>query len=223
VGPSCAHLSLYLGLRGSAAELGLSGTNQWLYADADLDGSFARFGRDPGAPFPGVYLSFASAKDPTFLDRFPGKATMEAVTMGPYATFARWAGSRPGHRGQEYEELKQGLQERLLALVEARLPAIRGRVEVAELSTPLSTRHFAGHPSGEVYGLESTPRRFELDIPVRAPLPGLFLTGADVATSGLTGALMGAALCASAILKENTIAAILREPDRRGGRGGATT
>ena len=39
-------------------------------------------------------------------------------------------------------------------------PSDPGRIEVAELSTPLSTRHFAGHPSGEIYGLEATPRRF---------------------------------------------------------------
>ncbi len=211
IGPSSAHLSLYVGLRGTAAELGLTGTNQWIYGDADLDRSFERFGLDPGSPFPLVYLSFASAKDPTFLDRFPGKATLEAVTMGPYAPFARWEETRWHHRGPEYEELKARLAERLLAVVEARCPSIRGRVEVAELSTPLSTRHFAGHPHGEIYGLESTPRRFEAALPVRAPLPGLFLTGADVATSGLTGALAGAALCASAILKENTIARILKE------------
>jgi len=223
IGPSAAHLSLYVGLRGTAQELGLSGTNQWLYDGPDLDGSFERFGRDPAAPFPLVYLSFASAKDPTFQDRFPGKSTLEAVTMGPYAPFARWEDSRWRHRGPEYEELKAQLRERLLAAVEARLPGVRGRVEVAELSTPLSTRHFAGHPHGEIYGLEATPRRFEADIPVRAPLPGLFLTGADAATSGLTGALAGAALCASAILKENTIAAILKDPDRRPSAAGAVT
>lgn len=222
VEPSAAHLSLYVGLRGTAAELGLSGTNQWIYEDADQDGSFRRFARDPDAPFPLLYLSFASAKDPTFLARFPGKATLEAVTMGPYAPFARWEGTRSGHRGAEYAELKERLRERMLAAVLARLPGIRGRVEVAELSTPLSTRHFAGHPHGEIYGLEATPRRFEADIPVRAPLPGLFLTGADAATSGLTGALAGAALCASAILKENTIAAILKEPDRPRPAGGRT-
>jgi all-trans-retinol 13,14-reductase len=211
IGPSCAHLSLYVGLRGTAVELGLTGTNQWIYADADQDGAFTRFSRDPDAPFPLVYLSFASAKDPTFLDRFPGKATLEAVTMGPYAPFARFEGTRWHHRGPEYEELKERLRQRLLEVVEARVPAARGRVEVAELSTPLSTRHFAGHPHGEIYGLEATPRRFEADIPIRAPLPGLFLTGADAATSGLTGALAGGALCASAILKENAMAAISKE------------
>jgi all-trans-retinol 13,14-reductase len=142
--------------------------------------------------------------------------------MGPYAPFARWEGTRWRHRGPEYDDLKDRLRERLLALVEERLPAIRGRVEVAELSTPLSTRHFAGHPHGEIYGLASTPRRFEVQVPVRTPLPGLFLTGADAATSGLAGALSGAALCASAVLKENTIAAILKEPERLPAAAGGT-
>ncbi len=223
VGPSAAHLSLYLGLRGTAAELGLEGTNQWVFEGPDLDGAFSRFSRDLEAPFPVVYLSFASAKDPTFLDRFPGKATLEAVTLGPWSAFARWEGTRWNHRGAAYEDLKSRLAGRLLAAVEARVPSVRGRVEVAELSTPLSTAHFAGHPRGEIYGLEATPRRFEADIPVRLPLPGLFLTGADAATSGLTGALGGALLCASAILRENTFAAVLKEPDRRRATTGVPT
>jgi all-trans-retinol 13,14-reductase len=118
--------------------------------------------------------------------------------------------------------LKERLRERLLAVVESHLPQVKGRIEIAELGTPLSTRHFAGHPHGEIYGLAATPRRFAADIPVRTPLPGLFLTGADAAMSGVTGALAGAALCASVILKEDTISAILKEA--RAGRavsGGA--
>ena len=209
--PSPAHLSLYVGLRGTAAELGLTGTNLWLFDGPDLDRSFERFERDPDAPFPFVYLSFASAKDPTFLDRFPGKATLEAITLGPWAPFAPFEDSRWQHRGPGYEALKERFRERLLRVVEAQLPQVKGRIEVAELSTPLSTRHFAGHPRGEIYGLAATPRRFSAHVPIRTPLPGLFLTGADAAMSGVSGALAGAALCASAILKENTLSAIVKE------------
>jgi all-trans-retinol 13,14-reductase len=219
---SPAHLSLYVGLRGTAAELGLTGTNLWLHEGPDLDRSFDRFERDPGAPFPFVYLSFASAKDPTFLERFPGKATLEAVTVGPWALFSPWEATRWHHRGPEYEALKERLRERLLAVVETQLPQLKGHVEVAELSTPLSTRHFAGHPHGEIYGLAATPRRFSADIPIRTPLPGLFLTGADAAMSGLTGALAGAVLSASAILNENTLSAIVKETRAgRAANGGA--
>ncbi len=212
VPPSPAHLSLYLGLRGTAAELGLTGTNLWIYGDADQDAAFERFERDPEAPLPVLYLSFASAKDPTFERRFPGKATLEAITMASWGWFERWRDTRWGHRGPEYEAVKSGLRERMLAAVLARLPQLAGRVEVAELSTPLSTRHFAAHPSGEVYGLAPTPRRFEKDPGVRTPIPGLFLTGADAGTAGLAGALAGAALCASVILRENVMAAIAKEP-----------
>jgi all-trans-retinol 13,14-reductase len=208
---SPAHLSLYVGLRGTAAELGLTGTNHWIFDGPDLDASFERFERDPDAPFPFVYLSFASAKDPSFLDRFPGKATLEAVTVGPWRHFAEFEGSRWQHREPGYHSLKDRLRERLLGVVESHLPQVRGRVEIAELSTPLSTRHFAGHPLGEIYGLAATPARFEADIPVRTPLPGLFLTGADAAMSGVSGALAGAAICASAILRENAFSTIARE------------
>jgi all-trans-retinol 13,14-reductase len=213
VAASPGHLSLYLGLRGTARELGLDGTNLWIYDDPDHDRAFERFERDVEAPFPGIYLSFPSAKAPPFETRFPGRATMEAITMGTFAPFAHWEETRWAHRGTAYDDLKARLRERLLAAVEARLPQLKGRIELAELSTPLSTRHFAAHPRGEIYGLAATPRRFEADPPVRTAIPGLFLTGADAAMSGLTGALAGAGLAASAILKENTLAAIRTETD----------
>ena len=66
--PSTAHISLYVGLAKSDAELGLSGTNLWVYPSFDHDANVRRFThdfpRDIEAPFPGVYLSFPSAKDP---------------------------------------------------------------------------------------------------------------------------------------------------------------
>ena len=208
--PSAGHLALYLGLAGTDAELGLSGTNLWLYADGDLDGSFERYMRDPDAPFPWVYVSFPSAKDPTFAARRPGRSTVDVLAPAPFEPYARFADARWRHRGEDYEALKARMAERLLSVVKARLPQLDGRIEVAELSTPASTRHFTAHPRGEIYGLAPTPRRFEFDLPVRTPLPGLFLAGQDAAVLGVTGALMGGVLAASAVLRENTLAAILR-------------
>jgi all-trans-retinol 13,14-reductase len=85
--PSVAHLCLYVGLKHTAEELGLNGTNLWIYPDADHDANFARFIRNPEVPFPTVYISFPSAKDPTFQDRFPGRATIEVITLAPYEWF----------------------------------------------------------------------------------------------------------------------------------------
>jgi all-trans-retinol 13,14-reductase len=44
----------------------------------------------------------------------------------------------------------------------------------------------------------------------QTPVRGLYLTGADVATAGVGGALLGGALTVSAILRRNVIEAVLR-------------
>jgi all-trans-retinol 13,14-reductase len=208
--PSPGHLALYAGFRATDADLGLDGTNVWAYRDADLDGAFDRFEADPGAPFPGVYLSFPSAKDPSAATRMPGRATVEAITVAPWAHWARWEGTRWRRRGDDYDAWKARMSDRLLEALLAERPRLRGRVDHAELSTPLSTRHFAGHPRGEIYGLAAVPRRFTRGPPVRTPLPGLLLAGQDAGMLGVTGSLFGGVLAAAALLREDTVAAILR-------------
>ena len=83
VGPSVAHLSLYVGLKGTTEELQLKKTNFWVYQNHRHEENFERFEADINAPFPVVYLSFPSAKDPDFNRRYPGHSTIEAVTLGP--------------------------------------------------------------------------------------------------------------------------------------------
>ncbi|MBL8910418.1 MAG: NAD(P)/FAD-dependent oxidoreductase, partial [Archangium sp.] len=64
--PSSAYLCLYLGMNATDAELGLTGTNLWLHPHEDFDANIERFENDVNAPFPVLYLSFPSAKDPDF-------------------------------------------------------------------------------------------------------------------------------------------------------------
>ncbi|MEM9057984.1 MAG: NAD(P)/FAD-dependent oxidoreductase, partial [Pseudomonadota bacterium] len=64
VQPSFAHLGIYIGLKHTAEELGLPKTNYWIYPDNDYDAAVQRFLDDENAPFPVVYISFPSAKDP---------------------------------------------------------------------------------------------------------------------------------------------------------------
>jgi all-trans-retinol 13,14-reductase len=209
--PSVSHVSLYVGLRGTADQLGLRKGNLWLYPGDDHDASVERFVADPEAPLPVVYLSFPSAKDPDFQRRHPGKATIEVVTLAPYSWFSKWSDTRWGRRGDDYDTLKRRIADRMLEALYRECPQVRDAIEHCELSTPLSTRHFAGHPAGEIYGLAHTPARFEQRwLRPRTPIPGLFLTGADVASAGVAGALSGAALAASAVLGRNMLAASVR-------------
>lgn len=204
--PSLAHMSLYVGLRGTDGDLGLETPNLWIYPGEDHDALYEGYRSDPARPFPVVYVSFPSAKDPTFARRCPGHSTIELVTFAPYERFARWAEERWRRRGTEYEELKERLSERLLEVLYEHVPSTRGRVALKELSTPVSTRHFANYAHGEIYGVAHTPARFEnRALRPRTGLPGFYLTGQDISTCGVGGALVSGFLTASVILRTNLL------------------
>jgi all-trans-retinol 13,14-reductase len=206
-----------VGFRRSAEDLGLPKTNFWLYPGFDHDANVEAFERDPEAPLPVVYTSFPSAKDPSFGKRYPGRATVELITLAPFERFARWKDAPWRRRGDEYEALKQRLTDRMLQRLEEQVPGLREQIDVAELSTPLSTRHFANYDHGEIYGLEHSPDRFaERALRPRTPIRGLFLTGQDVATCGIAGALASGYLTASAIVGRNLLA--VGSKGRRSGR-----
>ena len=208
VPPSMAHLSLYVGIRQSAADLGLNGTNLWISPSADHDANLDRYAQDPSAPFPLLFISFPSAKDPEFEQRHPGRATLEVVTTAPYSWFEKWQDTRWKRRGDDYEALKCGLASRLRMELEKHVPAVAGQIDHAELSTPLSTRNFMNYEKGEAYGLSATPARFELRaLKPQSPIRQLYLTGQDVVSLGVTGALFGGVICASSILRRNLMTA----------------
>jgi all-trans-retinol 13,14-reductase len=201
VKPSIGHLGVYIGLKGSAQELGLPKTNYWIYPGNDYDGDLDRFLANPHGPFPVVYLSFPSAKDPDFERRHPGRSTIEIVAPAPYEIFERWATSTWGKRGDDYEALKQSFGERLLEHLYDKLPQLRGRVDYWEVSTPLSMQHFCGYGRGELYGLDHDPERLRQGwLRPRTRIPGLWLTGQDVMSCGVAGAMMGGMASATAIV-----------------------
>lgn len=180
----------------------------WIYPNAEHDANYARFIADPEQPLPGVFISFPSAKDPAFAGQWPGRATIEVVTLAPFAWFERWEDTRWKKRGADYDAFKQRLADRLRAELEKHVPAVRGKIECCELSTPLSTQHFANFHRGEIYGLSLTPERFRSRaLGVRTPVKRLYLTGADACVPGVVGAMMGGALAASAVLRKNVTTA----------------
>jgi len=209
--PSISHICLYAGAEGTASELGLAGTNLWVHAGVDHDANLQRFFSDPDSEFPAVFISFPSAKDPEFDTRFAGRSTIEVVTFAPYDWFTRWERTHWRKRGKDYENFKMALQSRLLEVLYRYVPSVRGRIVHAELSTPLSTRHFTSHANGEIYGLAHTPARFQLRaLGPRTPIRDLYLAGQDAAICGVTGAVTGGILAASAALRRNLFTAVTK-------------
>ncbi|OGQ22157.1 MAG: FAD-dependent oxidoreductase [Deltaproteobacteria bacterium RBG_16_71_12] len=208
--PSVSWYALYLGFKHTDEQLGLTGTNLWLYPDEKHDDNVRRYTEDPQAPFPVVYASFPSAKDPDFAQRHPGRATVDLVTMARWQWTERWQGTRWRHRGADYDAHKRHVTERLLEALYAQRPQLRGQVDVAELSTPLSAAHFGGFARGELYGIDHGPARYTSPLRPRTPVPGLFLAGADVATAGVAGALLGGIMAGGAILGLRVLGEVLR-------------
>ena len=137
--------------------------------------------------------------------------------MAPYAAFAGWADTRWKRRGEEYEALKQSLAGRLQQELERQVPAVAGNIGCAELSTPVTTRHFMNYASGEIYGIAATPERFAMrELGARTPVRGLYLTGQDAASLGVVGALFGGVVSASAALGKNLMGAVTKPLATRG-------
>ncbi len=212
--PSTAHISLYVGLDETAESADLQPTNLWIYPHHDHDRTVQASRRDPDAPLPVVYVSFPSAKDPTWRDRRGATATLEVISFVDYERFSRWENERWRKRGSEYEEVKAGYSERLLDALYAHVPQVKGKITYHELSTPLSTRHFTNHPDGEIYGLNFTPERFaQRGLGPRTRIRGLYLTGQDTVAHGIVGALFSGVVTASVVLGRNVIADVRRRSE----------
>ena len=198
---SAAHLCLYCGFRGDAETLRLPKTNLWLYPNGDHDANVARFQADDKAPLPLIYVSFPSAKDPSWDRRYPHKSTVEIVAPTNAAWFRRWEGTQWQKRGADYEALKSRLADQLLEALFKQMPHLRAALDFHELSTPLSTQWFQSNQQGEIYGLDHGLQRFDPGgVHPATRIKGLYLTGADVVTAGVGGALMGGVMTCCALL-----------------------
>lgn len=211
VQPSVGHIGVYIGLKGTAEELELPRTNYWIYPSNDYDAALDEFLDNHDAPFPVVYISFPSAKDPDYENRHPGTSTIEIVAPAPYEWFEKWRDETWAKRGDEYEALKARIGERLMAYVYDKAPQLRGKVDYYEVSTPLSTNWFGGYQQGELYGLAHTRERLKQDwLRPKTTIPGLWLTGQDILTCGVTGAMMAGLITTMSMVGARKMAPLMK-------------
>jgi phytoene dehydrogenase-like protein len=193
---SMSTTSIYIGFKSSPAVLGFKGENHWLYDGLDHDALNRESGDLLEGRVPIAYLSFASLKDPK-----AGKHTAQIIAPIDYQHFAAWRESTWKRRGQGYEALKANIAQNFLDLAEKHYPGFKALVDYYEVSTPLSIETFTGHYAGGIYGIPAMPERFaRTENRIKTPIKGLFLTGADVVSLGIVGALMGGVMAAAAQL-----------------------
>lgn len=210
VKPSTAHVCIYIGIKESNSTLQLPQTNYWIYPSYDHDQNLRTYFQNPEAPPPVTYISFPSSKDPDWEKRFPGKSTLEIIGVAPYEWFEKWKGTPWNKRGEGYSDFKEKLAQPLFENLYKYLPQVKGKIDHYEISTPLSTQHFCNYEKGEIYGLDHTPERFAASwLRPHTPLQNFFLTGQDIVSDGIGGALMAGVLTASAITRKNLMKDIM--------------
>ena len=189
---SSASLCVYAGFKGTAEELGLNTTNLWIYQDGDHEKNLADFRSGETKKFPLIYVSFPSSKDPDWDNRYPGKSTVEIVTVADMDEYEAWNGTTWNQRGEDYEAKKDQLAKDMMEVLFKRLPQLRDSLDYYELSTPLSTQFYQLNQQGEIYGLDHFVERFKQPfLHPQTPVKNLYMTGADIMTAGVGGGLMG--------------------------------
>ena len=128
---------------------------------------------------------------------FPGiksgdaHATAEIISFVTPEAFERWEGTRPKHRGRDYEALTSSMARALIDLAESAVPGLTDAVRYVEVGTPLTVEHYTSHEGGCFYGLPLTPERFHADLGTPStPITNLILTGQDAGMPGIVGAAM---------------------------------
>ncbi|MBE9140189.1 NAD(P)/FAD-dependent oxidoreductase [Nodosilinea sp. LEGE 07088] len=187
---SICNVTVYLGLSDDPRKLGFRGENHWIYESLDHNATYRQRRQWTGeTPAPQCYVSFPSLKDPQAQAH-----TAEIITWVDYDTFQPWKAQPWLHRNDAYQQMKQRMAQSLIAQVDRHYPGFADLVIYTELSTPLTNEHFTAHPKGGIYGLAIAPERFAPQnagwTRVETPLPGLYLTGADIYMGGIVPAMM---------------------------------
>ncbi|XP_065662016.1 all-trans-retinol 13,14-reductase isoform X3 [Hydra vulgaris] len=205
-------ISIFVGLDGSNEELNLQATNTWAFTNTDFDKSLDEYFALPKEhaglkDIPLLFISFPSSKDPSWNERYPGKSNCTIVTFANWEWFGQWENEKKRKRGKEYEEIKMRIAERCWEQTLLYYPQLRNRRIYFEVGTPVTNKYYLGSNKGEIYGLDHSLDRFSLETIAKlrpcTKIPGLFLTGQDIATAGFAGALHSGLLTASAILSRN--------------------
>ncbi len=196
--PSLCHFSLFLGFEGDIEAAGATRSNHWIYDSWSTETLWSDLATQPEPP--GLFVSFASLKDPAHEPGPRQQHAGELVAFADWSMVEPWATLDHDKRGPDYAAFKTRVEDAMLALFARQFPRLAPLIVLRELATPLATAWITGHEHGAFYGLENTPRRAtSRALRMKTPIPGLYLSGQDVATPGIFGAMWGGLLAAASV------------------------
>jgi len=202
IGPSVQHMYCFVKLKGNPEELNLRSSNFWIYPHGDYEKVISEFLDDPlNAPIP-LFMGFSCMKDPDWSKKYPNYSNAIILTQAKKEWFEAWEDEQCMKRGKDYENFKNHIGERMLEEGLYRFyPELREKVVHYNIGTPLSTQYYLNACDGESYGLDMNYYRLTKAVELRPKtnIKGLYLTGQDICSLGVTGAMMAGVLTANVI------------------------
>ena len=124
----------------------------------------------------------------------------------PYSVVAKWADTKTGHRGADYEVWKEWHIQKVLARMEQLYPGFQDKIAYRFASSPLTIRDYYGEPDGALYGLfKDCENIMQSQISIYTKVQNLLMTGQNVNLHGFCGVPLTAINTAEAIVGLNTI------------------
>ena len=200
--PSVQHMYCFVKLKGTPSELNLRSSNMWIYPHGDFDTLIEDFLKDPlEAPMP-LFMGFSCRKDEDWEKNFPEYSNAIILTQVDKNMFNEWENEKCMKRGIDYTLLKEAIGERMLEEgLFKYYPELRDKVECTTIGTPLSTQFYLDVANGESYGLDMNEYRLleAIELRPKTNIKNLYLSGQDICTLGITGAMMGGVLAANVV------------------------
>lgn len=185
-------VNVYVGLKDDPRTVGMDSGNYWFADSYDHDAIVNDDRETDGIQYGYGFLSSSSLRDSTC-----SQHVAQIIFMSNYESWQSWSDQPWLRRDDMYMSRKDAIAQHAINLIDKRLPGFRDLVDYHEVSTPLSVEHCAGHSGGAIYGLPCTPQRFKGGgLHVQTSIKNLLLSGSDVGTFGIVGAMMSGLMAA---------------------------
>lgn len=136
---------------------------------------------------------------------------VDLLTPMPLDSCDAWKDTCIGHRGEDYEAMKERMADECIALADQLIPGI-AKYEHRYTSSPLTWRDYTFTPQGSAYGMRKD-YHFPLQtiLSPRTPIPNLLLTGQNLILHGIHGVTMTTLYTCAEVLGRDKIWNIVKE------------
>lgn len=197
--PSAQFMFLFVSLQGYQGVLPTH--NMWIYPNTNFDSidTYMQNSKD-GLQFSEHRPYFISSASSKMGSQENGTITVLTTSKPHYYKTWQHLTHKQRSNHAEYLAWKQDFGAMMLTTLYKHFPDIKSSVVHTEVATPLTVKHYLGASSGEVYGnIPSVYRFSDFHVTPRTKIQGLYLTGQDLITAGIAGALGSAELTANVV------------------------